>query len=44
VREALKFQSGYFGVKNNDDWIDELLDSLGLTDKATTICASSRAA
>jgi ABC-2 type transport system ATP-binding protein len=34
VREALKFQSGYFGVKNNDDWIDELLQSLGLTDKA----------
>ncbi|MDR0213576.1 MAG: ABC transporter ATP-binding protein [Comamonas sp.] len=34
VREALKFQSGYFGVKHNDDWIDELLDSLGLTDKA----------
>ena len=34
VREALKFQSGYFGVKNNDDWIDELLESLGLTDKA----------
>jgi ABC-2 type transport system ATP-binding protein len=25
VREALRFQSGYFGVKNNDDWIDELL-------------------
>ena len=36
VREALKFQSGYFGVKNNDDWIDELLDSLGLTDKASS--------
>jgi ABC-2 type transport system ATP-binding protein len=34
VREALRLQSGYFGVKNNDDWIDELLDSLGLTDKA----------
>ena len=34
VREALQFQSGYFGVKNNDDWIDELLDSLGLIDKA----------
>jgi ABC-2 type transport system ATP-binding protein len=34
VREALRFQSGYFGVKHNDDWIDELLDSLGLTDKA----------
>jgi ABC-2 type transport system ATP-binding protein len=34
VREALRFQSGYFGVKNNDAWIDELLQSLGLTDKA----------
>ena len=34
VREALKFQSGYFGVKHNDDWIDELLHSLGLSDKA----------
>ncbi|MEY4426798.1 MAG: hypothetical protein RL535_1096, partial [Pseudomonadota bacterium] len=29
VREALRFQSGYFGVKNNDAWIDELLQSLG---------------
>jgi ABC-2 type transport system ATP-binding protein len=34
VREALRFQSGYFGVTNNDAWIDELLDSLGLSDKA----------
>ncbi len=34
VREALRFQSGYFGVKHNDDWIDELLHSLGLADKA----------
>ncbi len=34
VREALRIQSGYFGVKHNDDWIDELLDSLGLADKA----------
>lgn len=34
VREALRFQSGYFGVHNNGDWIDELLHSLGLTDKA----------
>ncbi len=34
VREALRIQSGYFGVKNNDGWIDELLHSLGLTDKA----------
>ncbi|MDO8280524.1 MAG: ABC transporter ATP-binding protein, partial [Burkholderiaceae bacterium] len=34
VREALRIQSGYFGVRHNDDWIDEMLSSLGLTDKA----------
>ena len=34
VREALRIQSGYFGIKNNDAWIDELLVSLGLADKA----------
>lgn len=34
VRESLRIQSGYFGVKGNDAWIDELLDSLGLADKA----------
>lgn len=34
VREALRFQSGYFGVRSNEQWIDELLDSLGLADKA----------
>jgi ABC-2 type transport system ATP-binding protein len=34
VREALRFQSGYFGIKHNDAWIDELLNSLGLADKA----------
>ena len=34
VREALRIQSGYFGVRNNEAWIDELLESLGLTDKA----------
>ena len=34
VREALRIQSGYFSIKNNDAWIDELLDSLGLADKA----------
>ena len=34
VRESLRIQSGYFGVKKNDAWIDELLDSLGLADKA----------
>ncbi|MEX1165578.1 MAG: ABC transporter ATP-binding protein [Hydrogenophaga sp.] len=36
VREALRFQSGYFGIQKNDAWIDELLHSLGLTDKATS--------
>ena len=35
VRETLRIQSGYFGVKNNDAWIDELLENLGLADKAT---------
>ena len=34
VREALRIQSGYFGIQKNDDWIDELLSSLGLSDKA----------
>ena len=34
VRETLRIQSGYFGVKNNDAWIDELLEGLGLADKA----------
>jgi ABC-2 type transport system ATP-binding protein len=34
VREALRIQSGYFSIKNNDAWIDELLGSLGLADKA----------
>ncbi|GAA5784118.1 ABC transporter ATP-binding protein [Chitiniphilus shinanonensis] len=34
VRETLTFQSGYFGLKRNDDWIDEILASLGLTNKA----------
>ena len=35
VRETLRIQSGYFGVRNNDAWIDELLHSLGLADKAS---------
>lgn len=34
VRESLKIQSGYFGVKGNEAWIDELLENLGLADKA----------
>jgi len=35
VREALRIQSGYFGIRHNDDWIDELLAGLGLSDKAS---------
>lgn len=34
VRETLKLQSGYFGIRNNDDWIDEILHHLDLTAKA----------
>jgi ABC-2 type transport system ATP-binding protein len=34
VREALRFQSGYFGIRHNEAWINELLDGLGLADKA----------
>jgi ABC-2 type transport system ATP-binding protein len=34
VRETLRIQSGYFGVRHNDAWIAELLAALGLTDKA----------
>jgi ABC-2 type transport system ATP-binding protein len=34
VRETLVIQSGYFGVRHNGAWIDELLEGLGLADKA----------
>ena len=34
VRETLEFQSGYFGLRNNAKWINELLEQLGLSDKA----------
>lgn len=33
VREILRQQSGYYGLRHNDAWIDELLEKLGLTDK-----------
>ena len=36
VRETLTFQSGYFGIKRNDAWIDEVIEHLDLTDKANT--------
>ena len=34
VRETLRIQSGYFGIRHNDDWIDEILHHLDLTAKA----------
>ena len=36
VRQILQIQSGYFGIRKNNDWIDEMLHHLGLTDKANT--------
>jgi ABC-2 type transport system ATP-binding protein len=34
VRETLQFQSGYFGLRRNGAWIDELLERLALVSKA----------
>ncbi|TCG07679.1 ABC transporter ATP-binding protein [Paraburkholderia steynii] len=34
VRETLRIQSGYFGLRKNDDWIDEVMANLDLTEKA----------
>jgi len=34
VRETLRIQSGYFGLRANDPWIDEVMASLDLTGKA----------
>ena len=34
VRETLRIQSGYFGLRNNDTWIDEVMGHLDLTGKA----------
>jgi ABC-2 type transport system ATP-binding protein len=37
LREMLRFQAGYFGKgKNNDIWIDEVIERLDLTTKAST--------
>src|SRR3974377_566701 len=33
VREALEFQSGYFGIRDNDDWLHEILHHLVCTPK-----------
>ncbi|HEX9181212.1 MAG TPA: ABC transporter ATP-binding protein [Burkholderiales bacterium] len=34
VRECLRIQSGYFGLKRNDAWIDEVMHHLDLTSRA----------
>jgi ABC-2 type transport system ATP-binding protein len=34
VRETLRLQSGYFGLRRNDGWIDEVMHNLALSDKA----------
>jgi len=34
VRETLRLTSGYYGIRGNDRWIDELLENLDLTSKA----------
>lgn len=37
VREMLRFQAGYFGRgPENDAWVDEVIECLGLSDKAHT--------
>lgn len=34
VRETLLIQSGYYGIKANARWVDEIIERLDLTDKA----------
>ena len=34
VRETLLIQSGYYGIKGNARWVDEIIERLDLTDKA----------
>jgi ABC-2 type transport system ATP-binding protein len=36
VRETLAIQSGYFGIRDNEAWIDEILHHLDLTARADT--------
>jgi ABC-2 type transport system ATP-binding protein len=36
VRETLRLQSGFFGLRHNDAWIDEVMHHLDLTAKANT--------
>ncbi len=34
VRETLRLTSGYYGIRGNDRWIDEILENLDLSSKA----------
>ena len=34
VRETLLIQSGYYGIKGNTQWVDEIIERLDLADKA----------
>lgn len=34
VREILLIQSGYYGIRNNGRWVDEIIERLDLSDKA----------
>lgn len=34
VREVLLIQSGYYGIKENSRWVDEIIEGLDLSDKA----------
>jgi len=34
VRETLRIQSGYFGIRGNEAWIDEVMEHLDLSAKA----------
>lgn len=36
VRETLRLQSGFFGLRHNNAWIDEVMHHLDLTDTADT--------
>ena len=44
VRETLRIQSGYFGLRDNDAWIDEILSTSTSRPRPTPTCARSRAA
>ena len=39
VWETLRLQSGYFGLRHNDKWLNELLEVLDLADKKKASCA-----